>query len=161
MEDVAFLILGVLILLRCMRIYERTRLNGELVKAAGISIVILSLSFKGVILPIIGFVIFNVGLLMAATFEYAFRKEVFGQLTFKERIIGDVPRIRYRKYSLDNKYNYSRTMGILTAIVCILLGLFFYKRLTKYEMTDLIFPALLLFAGIYFLVFFVLQKTRK
>jgi len=152
-----FSILLALGVLRCLRIYSRTGLNAEIVKAVGLLIMIVSLSVGSDVLPIIGFIIFNIGFIMAVTFENAFRKELFSEMTWNEKLLGDVPKIKYEK-SIATTYQYNKTMGIITGVCCVLLALFYFKRLTKYEITDILFPGMLFFAGIFFVLFSVLQK---
>ena len=154
---IVFLVLGVL---RCLRIYSRTNLNAEIVKAAGILIMIASFSIGGVVLPVIGFIIFNIGFIMTVTFENEFRKELFSRVTFTEKLLGDVPKIKYSK-NITTTYKYNKAVGLITGICCILFGLFYFKRLTKYEITDILFPGMLFFAGIFFVLFSALQKSRK
>ncbi len=72
MINIPFAVLFALLVLRCLRIYFRTGLNAELVQAAGILIVIASFSLGGVMLPIVGCTVFNVGLMIAVTFEVCF-----------------------------------------------------------------------------------------
>jgi hypothetical protein len=164
MKDAAsyfpLIILLALGVLRCLRIYSRTSLNAEMVKAAGLLIMIASFSIGGVVLPITGFIIFNIGYIMAVTFENAFRKELFSQITLTEKLLGDVPKFKYAK-NITTAYKYNRTVGLITGGCCVLMGLFYFKRLTKYEITDILFPGMLFFAGIFFVVFSALQKTRK
>ncbi len=164
MKDAAayfpLIILLALGVLRCLRIYSRTGLTAEIVKAAGILLVIASFSFGGVALPVAGFIIFNIGFFMAVTFENEFRKELFGRVTFTEKLLGDVPKIKYeRSIATTNKYN--KTTGLITGVCCVLLSFFYFKKLAKFEITDILFPGILFFAGIFFLVFSALQKTRQ
>lgn len=154
---IILLALGVLL---CLRIYSRTGLNAEIVKAAGILLVIASFSVGGVALPVAGFLIFNIGFIMAVTFENEFRKELFSRVTFTEKLLGDVPKIKYQR-SITTTYKYNKTTGLITGGCCVLLSLFYFKKLTKYEITDILFPGILFFAGIFILVFSALQKTRK
>ena len=97
---------------------------------------------------------------MAVTFENEFRKELFSQVTFTEKLLGDVPKIKYEK-NITTTYKYNKTTGLITGVCCILLSAFYFKRLTKYEITDILFPGLLFFAGIFFVIFSAMKKTKK
>ena len=121
---IIFLALGVL---RCLRIYSRTGLNAEMVKAAGILIVIASFSIGGVVFPVIGFIIFNIGFIMAVTFENAFRKELFSQITLTEKLLGDAPKIKYEK-NITTAYKYNKTTGLYyRRLLCSAISLLFQK----------------------------------
>jgi hypothetical protein len=158
--SIPFIILCFLGALRGIRIYSRTGLNAELVKIAGILILISSFSIDNSALAIIGFVVFNIGFIFEVTIENAFRKELFSQITFTDKLIGDVPRLQYGR-TATTKYKYNKSIGLVTGLICLLLGLIYYQRLTKKEITDLIFPGLLAFAGIFFVAFSILQKEKK
>jgi hypothetical protein len=154
---VVLLSLGVL---RCLRIYSRTSLNGEIVKAAGLLIIIVALPVGGMALPIAGFVIFNIGYLMAVTFENAFRKEIYSRITFTQRLLGDVPKSQYGR-RIRNTYKFNKAVGLLTGMCCMLLGIYYFKGLSKYDITDLLDPGMLFFAGIFFVIFSMAQKKNE
>jgi hypothetical protein len=154
---IIFLALGVI---RCLRIYSRAGLNAELIKAAGILLMIASFSMSGIALPLAGLIIFNVGFIMAVTFENEFRKDLFSRVTFTKKLLGDVPKIKYEK-NITTTYKYNKTTGLITGVCCVLLSLFYFKRLTKYEIIDILFPGMLFFAGFFFVLYSALRKTKK
>jgi len=155
-----FAILFALGLLRCMRVYSRTGLKAELVKAVGISIMILSFSTGSILLMIIGIVVFNVGFMIAVTYENAFRKDLFSQITLKQKLLGDVPRLRYSK-DIRTTYKHNRAISLITASCCFLIAFISYRGLTKHAITDLMYPGLLLIGGVFFLLFSVFKKESK
>ena len=88
MEKLILMGLFSLIYLRGVMIYLHSGLKGELIRALGIFIIMLAYSIDNIVWGAIGFITFNVGWLVLRLKENEYWKEIFGSLTYYERIIG-------------------------------------------------------------------------
>lgn len=155
--SIVFLLICFLFSVRGMRAYLRTGLTSELIQMIGLVMIVLSFLVRGHVLPIMGFVIFNIGYIVAVTFESNIRKEIRNQTSFIDRLVGNVPKIldATRVQSLQD-----RVIGIASGVICLICSLLVYKRLTTHELTDIVFVIPMACAGVFFILFFLLRKNR-
>ncbi|MEW6296037.1 MAG: hypothetical protein AB1467_07185 [Candidatus Diapherotrites archaeon] len=154
MEKVIIIVIGLLFSIRGGKIYLRTGLKGELIRAIGIILIMISYHVDDIILGIIGFVIFNVGWLILVTFEGEICKEIYGNVRIYDRIIGNFPQL------LDEREvrAASKTIGIVSGVLCFISAFEFYKRLESSDIIDIVNIVILIMAGILFVTYFILKK---
>jgi len=163
MESFLVIIGCFLIIIRGVRIYPRTGIKGELIIALSGFILLLSYYAGDAILGIIGFVIFNVGLLILYTFESHIEREIHGQLPIYKRIIGDFPQL------LDEKASRKafRVMGVTSGILSLLTAFEFYRRFKTKNIVELVDVktfylveiGIFIFGGILLILYYSLKKA--
>jgi len=120
-------------------------------------IIVIAYIVNSYILAIISVIIFHVGWIILGTFEYGIRREIYYRTTFVERLVGDIPQIIDRKAFPTI---YPKTIGIITGIMCFLTAFISYARLKTFSTTDMVFMGILLFWGIFFIIFSLLRNNK-
>ena len=142
-------------LLRGLRIYWRSDLKGELIRASGIALLIFALIIKSWAFGITGFIVFHVGWIILLTIEYEIRREIYQQITLFERVIGNTPQISNRKTIAAT---YPKAIGITVGILCIIVAFISYKRLETFDVMEIVLNGVLFFGGIFVIAFYLLKK---
>ena len=156
--SVFFVIFVCLLLIGRFRIYLRTGLKGELLITIGGTLLIFGFILDNILLEICGFIVLNIGLIVLTTIESAMRKDIFGQTTVLERLLGNVPIIKKSQYRMPVV---RKDIGIYTGIVCLILSIVLYKKLTTYDILEITFIGILASSGIFFIVFSIFKGTPK
>ncbi len=158
MENLIVIILSLLFYFRGIIIYLRSGLKGEFIRSLGIFIFMLSLSFGDFALIAVGVVVFYVGMLALMSNEYEYWKEIFGSLTYYERIIGTIPQL------LDeNEFRRAFIKVIAVAIGIIFISIIFeiFKKSIANDIAETINLSIIVGAGIFFIFYTVLKKMRQ
>jgi hypothetical protein len=152
-----FTVLCFLFFVRGIYAYLRSGLNGELIRSIGILIFIFGSLIDKTVLEVFGFIVFNIGWLILATYENQARKEIYRQTTVAERLLGKLPR---KQNQSKSQTTYDKVIGIVTGIICLLTALTYYKRTNTIDITDVLFIGMLGFAGVFFIIFSIFKKTQ-
>jgi hypothetical protein len=139
-----------------IRIYLRTGLKGELIRATGIMLILIAILIDNTISAIIGFIIFNVGWIILVTFEHDMKKEMYRQSTLIERLTGNVPKM---SSSPQIPRTYNKKVGIATGILCLFIAFIYYRKLASSDFVEIVFILILALGGIFFIGFSLLKKN--
>ena len=153
-----FIFLCFLFFVRGFYAFQRSGLNGELIRAIGILIFIFGYFIDNTVLEVIGFIVFNVGWLILATYENQARKEIYRQTSVIDRLLGKFPK---KQNQAKSQTAYDKLIGVVTGIMCLLSALTYYKRTASLDIADVLFIGMLGFAGIFFVIFSLFKKIQE
>jgi hypothetical protein len=139
-----------------LRIYFRTGLKGELVLVIGGIIFILGNIINSDLLIICGFLIANIGLIILVTIELGTRREIFRQVSFFDKLIGNVPTLDRVKIPEIKK-----EFSISTGIFCLLISGILFSNMDNYDINKIVILGTLVFAGVFFIIFGIVKKNKN
>jgi len=146
----------IIFVLRGLKIYLRTNMKGELVRTIGILIFLIFYGVHNYQGEIAGFIIYCIGWLILYTFENDMRNTLYRQTNILDRLTGNMPKKSENVILMPMKYN--KAIGILTGLICLLIALTKYRRLTVVGAIDIIFIGFLTMAGILFIFYNLFKK---
>jgi hypothetical protein len=140
------------------RTFLRAGLKGELIRTTGIVILIVGGFIDNIPMETIGFILFNIGWIILLSFEADKRREIYKQTTIFERLIGNVPLIKDRK---GFPKTYKKETGIIVGVVCLLMSFSLINKIKTFDLVEIVYYGILVFAGIYFVVFSFLKGENE
>lgn len=156
--SVFFVIFVSLLLIGRFRIYLRTGLKGELLITIGGTLLIFGFILDSIVMEICGFIVLNIGLIVLTTIESAMGKDIFGQTTVLERLFGNVPTIKKNQYRMPVV---RKDIGIYTGVVCLILSIVLYKKLSTHGIYEITYIGIMVSAGIFFILFSIFRGTPR
>ena len=135
------------------RAFLRAGLKADLIKAIGVSILVIAAVSNSHYVLMAGFIIFSIGWTISSTFEHDKMMEIYREVTIIDRLIGNVPITKDRKDFRFPK-TYKKVSGVVAGLVCLLLT---FIQIYVFNTVDM-FVGMLGVSGVIIILFSLLSK---
>ncbi len=137
------------------RAFLRAGLKSDLIKAVGVSILVIAAVSNSHYVLMTGFIIFSIGWIMSVTFEHDKMMEIYKGTTIIDRFIGNVPIMKDRKDFRFPK-TYKKVSSVVVGLVCLLLTFIQIYVNHTFDM----FVVMLGVSGVIIILFSLLSKNK-